>query len=78
MSFEEAVDVVKIVVFGFVIVLLLISVLPPLIMYLITGDLDYWTDAFVGAVVPWWVGLPGTMIVIVILLFAALGLEDLL
>ncbi len=78
MSVGEAIEIVKMGAVAFVLLILAISVLPPLIMYLITGDLDYWTDAFVGAVVPWWVGLPGVLIVAVILLFSALDLEELL
>lgn len=78
MFIGESDELVKMAAKVLVLLILAISVLPPLIMYLITGDLDYWTDAFVGAIVPWWVGLPGTIIVVVILLFAALGLEDLL
>ncbi|MBP1986201.1 hypothetical protein [Halolamina salifodinae] len=78
MSVGEAIELVKMAAKVLVLLILAISVLPPLIMYLITGDLDYWTDAFVGAIVPWWVGLPGTIIVVVVLLLAAMGLEDLL
>lgn len=78
MSIGEAIGILRRAFVAVVMIIFAISVILPLIMYLITGDLDYWADAFVGAVVPWWVGLPGLLIVIVILAFAALDIEEFL
>lgn len=78
MSIGDTIEKVKTGAILLVLSILAISVIPPFIMFLITGDVDYWVDAFVGAVVPWWVGLPGVLIVVVILAFAALDLEELL
>lgn len=78
MPFENIIETLKFGAKVLVLLFLMVSIIPPLIMFFLTGELDYWATSFVGAVVPWWVGLPEWLIVITVLLFVTLDLEELL
>lgn len=75
MDLNNIVGNIKTIPRAIVILFLSISIIPPFVKFLMTGNIDYWTEAFRGVVVPWWVGFPGMVVVIIILVFVALNLE---